>query len=95
MGTRPNDYFSVLSLPPSTPAYQRAAVAAAEEDRKILITSYGGDARMVTCHKEIEIGRGVGATFLACLYVRADATTPKRGLLRQYLEAVWKCRSRN
>ena len=36
----------------------------------------------------VEIGRGVGATFLACLYVGADATTPKRGLLRQYLEAV-------
>ena len=29
-----------------------------------------------------------GATFSACSYVGADATASKRGLLRQYLEAV-------
>eukprot|EP00956_Cyclotella_meneghiniana_P041054 scaffold213037_cov50-Cyclotella_meneghiniana.AAC.1 len=53
MGTRPNDYFLVLSLPPSTPSYQRAAVAAAEEARKLLFTSYGGDARTVTCARKV------------------------------------------
>ncbi|KAL3795905.1 hypothetical protein HJC23_002176 [Cyclotella cryptica] len=103
VGTRPNDFFSVVALPKS---------GSGEEDRKVLATSYGGEARVVLCREEssqdfadrllkmstdafgangfprIDLAEALGATFSATSYVGPEATAVKRVLLRQYLEAV-------
>jgi hypothetical protein len=105
VGTRPNDFFSVLSLPLSNSQRDN-------EEQKILATSYGGEARVVACREEssqdfadrllkmsidafgtngfprLELAEALGATFSATSYVGQDATSVKRGLLMQYLEAV-------
>ena len=104
VGTRPNDFFSVVSLssPPSSNS----------KERKIITTSYGGESQIIRCREEnsqefadrllklsidafgvngfprLELAEALGATFSAASYVGQDATATKRGLLLQYLEAV-------
>ena len=104
VGTRPNDFFSVVSLPSPTNSNSK--------ERKILTTSYGGESQIIRCREEnsqefadrllklsidafgangfprLELAEALGATFSAASYVGQDATAMKRGLLRQYLEAV-------
>jgi hypothetical protein len=45
VGTRPNDFFSVLSLPSSNSQRDN-------EKQNVLATSYGGEARIITCREE-------------------------------------------
>ena len=102
VGTRPNDYFSLISL----------GCGAGTDGRTVVAASYGGEARLVSIRPDgpqdfadrllklsidcfgsngfprLELAEALGATFSATSYVGPEPTGHGRGLLRQYLESV-------
>jgi len=102
VGTRPNDFFALSSLPSPNNVMNRNLVA----------TSYAGEARLISCHVEtpqdfadrliklcidafgsngfprLELAEALGATFSATSYSGPEPTVHKRLLLKQYLESV-------